>query len=150
MTTPESPALPPLERPRPARLPEVQRRLEIAAGLRAEGEELIARSSNETTGAKILEQKISTLEVERIAIQQRLGTIEAQDFKARLERCRATVRQLYGITNLSPAQIVSLNEAGHGLAWIPELAKEIPSILKTLKTRLSEIDKEIEALESSK
>jgi len=139
---------PRLERPRPARLPEVQRRLEVAAGLRREGENLIAQSSTATTAANILEQRISGLTSERTAIQQRLANIEGNDVKARLEQCRATVRDLYGITNLGSGQIVSLNEATIALAWLPELAKEIPAIVKNLKGRLAEIDAEIKSLEA--
>ena len=96
-----------------------------------------------TTAAKILDQKITALEVEKAELLGRITAAEGRDCKAELARNRARIHQLYGKTTLTGPEIYDLNIAGQSLSWLPLFEKELVVLAKTLKARVDAIDKEL-------
>jgi hypothetical protein len=72
------------------------------------------------------------------------------DLKAQLEGCHAIFDRLFGRPNLSPNEATNLNEAGHGMGWIPAAILRVPIIKKDLKAKIADVEKAIAALESAK
>jgi hypothetical protein len=134
----------PSNKPENARVSELKAEAEAA---RAEAVILAAKAEGMSTLAKITAQKISNLESQRGEVAQRLANVERVDFKSRRETARGNIHLLYGKENhLSPAERVTLNDAVMFLAWSPVLEKELPIIVKNLKARLGEIEKQLAEL----
>ena len=89
-----------------------------------------------------LSTRIGELRTKLTELQNHLSGVEQRDLKAQLEVCRATFRKLFGKPNLSHSEVFNLNEAGHGLAWIPQAILEVPVIKKDLKTEIAEVEKD--------
>lgn len=137
----------PQQKPKP---PAVVAKLENAAAIRSQGQELTAQADSLTTAAGIVGQRISALETERTAIQLRLATIEETDLKAQREKARASIHDLFGKPSLTYTERQGLNEAALCLAWSPLLEKEVPAIKKNLQSRLEKIGAELAELEETK
>jgi predicted nucleic acid-binding Zn-ribbon protein len=143
--------MPTLESPAPLRKPDHPAVVALKAeadAVRQEAEQAAARADSMTVAAKITGQKISALERERTALQQRLANIAARNLQAQLESAKRDVSRLYAAENLDAVQNQTLNEATLALLWIPELRKLVPGIQKDLEARLEKIETELASLTS--
>ena len=143
---PWQPAPLPHQKPKTAA---VQAQLEEADSIRSQGQELAARADSMTTAAKLLDQRITALEVEKAELLGRITAAETRDCKAELARNRARIHQLYGKTTLTAPEINDLNISGQSLAWLPLFEKELVALAKTLKARVEKIDEELAGLTAS-
>lgn len=121
-----------------------------ADAVRAEGEESLNRAANLTGEARALDQKIASLQAESNELQARLFIIESRNLTAEKASATDTFNRFYGVPALPHHQMESLNSAVVFLGTLAVVERLAPILLKTLKTRLAEIDKELAALESTK
>jgi hypothetical protein len=102
-----------------------------------------ARADSLTTAAKIVGQRIASLEREKTEMLNRIASVEGRDCKAELARNRARIHQLYGKTSLSGPEIYDLNTSTQSLSWLPLLERELLALAKALRARLAAIETEL-------
>lgn len=143
---PWTPTLP-QQKPKP---PAVQARLEEAAGMRAEGQELTAKADSLAVAANLLNQRLSALDIERTAILQRLTNIESRNFASEKAQAQDTFNRFYGVHALEHHQLTALNSAIIFLDTVAVTERLAPPLAKKLKIRVSEIDEEVANLTAGK
>jgi hypothetical protein len=136
---PWTPTLP-QQKPKP---PAVQARLEEAANIRSHGLQLASQADSMTTAAKILEQKLSSLNNERAELLSRIGIIESRNFAAEKAQAQDTFNRFYGVFALETHQLTALNAAIIFLDTVAVTERLAPPLAKKLKLRVSDIDEEI-------
>jgi hypothetical protein len=145
---PVKPWTPPLAHEKP-KSPDFQARLEEAEEIRSQGQALAARADSMITAAKIRNQKITALEVEKTELLNRITAAEGRDCKAELARNEARFFDLYGKLAQTLPEIADLNTCVQSFAWLPLLEKKLLVLAKTLKARVEKIDEELASLTAS-
>jgi hypothetical protein len=134
-----------LPNPKP-RLPVIQRRLEEAAGIRANAEADAARADALTVDANRLGQQIAALESERTELQARLSNIESRNLATEKLQAESTFDRYFGLPALPHHLTESLNSAIIFLDTIAVVERRSPILVKVLKSRVAEIEKELASL----
>ncbi len=140
------------ERPRAPKVtaPSIDEKIALADAASARAAIATGEEAQARRDALHLSTKIEALRTKLTELQNHLDGVEQRDLKTQLEQCRVTFRKLFGRPSLSHSEVFNLNEAGHGLAWIPVAILEVPAIKKELKAQISEVEKELASLTEPK
>jgi hypothetical protein len=117
-----------------------------AAAARSEADAKAAQADHLTVVAKLTGQKIGALSKNRDELAARLRHLEATDIPGHRAQCEASIKRLLGIHPLDHNLTIELNSSLTTLPALDAKSKLMPSIIKDVKARLAEIEKQLDEL----